>query len=384
MPDWKTSADTVIIGGGIMGCCLAYFLSISGQKNIVLLEKDLLARASTGLCVGGIRQQFSLPANILLSQRSLKILKDFEKEYQEDFEFHQDGYLFLVQRQETWKDFLSSVNIQKQYGVPVEVLTPGQISSRWPYLTVDDLQGGTFCPEDGYADPYRVAMAFAAQSRRRGVAIYEKTEVTGILTSLDRITGVKTSRGDIATPVVVNAAGAWAAEIARMTGLALPILPVRRQVFITKSFEAIPKPVPMVIDIDELFYFRGEHPGILTGMSDPNEPPGYEIHVDRDFLERIVEKAVHRVPVFAEAEILRGWAGLYAVTPDENPIIGPIPEAPGFFNMVGFSGHGFQHGPSVGRIMSKLILDGRTDFDLSPFSYTRFGKKKRTEEQRTV
>ena len=384
MSRWKRTAEIAVIGGGILGCSTAYHLAKRGQKEVVLLEKDLLAQASTGLSVGGIRLQFSHPANIRLSQETLCLFEHFEEEFNVDIGFYQVGYLFMLQKKNTWEDFLSSVELQRQFNVPVEILSPEEIKHRWPYLEVRDIQGGTFCPKDGYADPHNVAMAFANKSRKLGVRIEEKTKVTGIRVESSRVKGVETTKGPISAPIVVNAAGPWGGEVARMAGLEFPVKPYRRQVFMTKAFDAISKPIPMVIDFDALFYFRGEGPGLITGMSDRDEPPSFNTHVDWNFLEKVIEKAVHRAPVLEKAKILRGWGGLYAITPDENPIIGMMSQVKGFFCAIGFSGHGFQHGPAVGRILSELILDGYTDFDLTPFAYDRFGKIKEGGEKRAV
>ncbi len=384
MRSWKRTAEVAIIGGGIMGASTAYYLAKRGVSDVVILEKDLLAQASTGLSVGGIRQQFSHPANIRLSQKSVRVYEDFEEELGVDINFRQVGYLFLAQEDETWNDFLSSIKTQRQHNVLVEVLSAEEIKQLWPYLNVSDLKGGTFGPKDGYADPYLAAMGFANLARKLGVRIEERTKVTGIKIERGRVEGVETTKGPISSPVVVNVAGPWAGEVALMAGLDLPAKPYRRQVFITKSFEAIPKPVPMIIDQDVTFYFKGEEPGILMGMSNPDEPSSFNINMDRDFLEKVIEAAVHRAPILEKAEILRGWGGLYTITPDQNPIIGEMPSAEGFFCAIGFSGHGFQQAPAVGLILSELILNGQTDFDLKPFAYDRFEKKEQEGEKRVV
>jgi sarcosine oxidase subunit beta len=380
----KNSSEVVIVGGGIMGTSTAYYLAKRGASDVILLERDLLAQATTGLSVGGIRQQFSHPANIRLSQHSVRVFENFKEEFGVDIYFRKAGYLFLAQKEKTWIEFLSSVETQREMDVPVEVLTPEEIKRRWPYLRVDDLVGGTFGPEDGYADPYLVAMGFADQARKLGVRIEEKTEVTGIRIKNGKVEGVETTRGPIAVPVVVNVAGPWAGEVARMAGLEFPAKPYRRQVFATSPFDAIPKPVPMVIDQDLTFYFRGEEPNIIMGMSDAEEPSSFNTHVDRDFMEKVSEAAVHRAPILEKAEIIRGWGGLYTITPDDNPIIGADPGVEGFFYAIGFSGHGFQHAPAVGLIMSDLILCGRSSFDLKPFAYDRFDGIKKGGERRVV
>jgi len=371
----------VIIGGGIMGASTAYHLAKRGLTDVILLERDLLAQGSTGLSVGGIRQQFSHPANIKLSQESVRVFERFEEEFGVDIKFRQAGYLFLSRKEETWREFLSSVETQRNLGVPVEILAPEGIRMRWPYLNVEDILGGTFGPKDGYADPYLATMGFAGAARKLGVQIEELTKATEIKTAGGKVQGVLTTRGPVSCPVVVNAAGAWAAEVVRTAGLDLPVKPYRRQVFMTTAFEALPKPVPMIIDQDVSFYLRGADPGIILGMSDPKEPSSFHLNVDREFMEKVVEEAIHRVPALETARILRGWAGLYEVTPDDNPIIGGIPFLSGFYCACGFSGHGFQQGPAVGRILSQLILEGSTDFDLKPFAYHRFAAKSEGERK---
>lgn len=384
MGEWKHTADVVIVGGGIMGTSAAYHLAQRGCTDVIILEKDLLAQASTGLSAGGIRQQFSHPANIRLSQEAVRLFERFEKELGMDINFRQVGYLFLAQSKETWQEFLADVEVQHQHNVPVEVLTPDEIKHRWPYLAVDDLQGGTFGAEDGYADPYSAAMGFANAARQMGVRIEEQTKVTGIRIEGGRVQGVETTRGPISAPAVVNVAGPWGGKVAKMAGFDLPVQPYRRQVFVTKAFDAIPKPIPMILDIEPAFYFRGEGPGILMGMSDQNEPPSFNTNVDWRFLERVIEAAVRRAPILEEAEIVRGWGGLYAITPDDNPIIGALPGTEGLFCAIGFSGHGFQQAPTVGRILSELILDGQTHFDLSPFVHDRFDAIQEKRETRVV
>jgi sarcosine oxidase subunit beta len=384
MAAWKDTADVAIVGGGIMGASTAYHLASRGCNNVVILEKDLLAQASTGLSAGGIRQQFSHPANIRLSQESVRVFERFEELFGVDMEFRQVGYLFLARSQDVWQEFLTNVEVQRRFQVPVEALEPQEIKHRWPYLNVDDLRGGTFCPEDGYADPYMAAMGFANAARRLGVRIEEQTRVTAFRFKGGRVQGVETTRGALSAAVVVNVAGPWGGEVARMSGHDLPVKPYRRQVFVTQPFEAIPKPVPMILDIEPAFYFRGEGPGVLMGMSDPDEPSSYNTNVDYGFLERLIDMIIHRAPILEEAEIGRGWGGLYAITPDDNPIIGPLPGAEGLFCAIGFSGHGFQQSPTVGRILSELILDGKTDFDLSPFAHDRFDKVEGKGETRVV
>lgn len=384
MSTWQKTADVAILGGGIVGVSAAFFLSRHKPFRIVLLEKDGLAQATTGLSVGGIRQQFSHPSNILLSQNTLAFFEFFQKEYGIPLSFQKVGYLFLAQKEDTWRDFLSSVRTQKRYNVPVEILLPGEIQRRWPYLNVVDLNGGTFCPEDGYADPYEVTMVMAKIARQKGVNIFEQTEVTGVLVDRGKVSGVQTNRGDLSVPIVINAAGPWSGNIGRMAGLNYPVFPYRRQVFVTKAFQGLAKPIPLILDFDSLFYFREEGPAILLGKSDPREPSSFNVHVDRGFMETVIEAACHRVPVLGSAQIAKGWGGLYTITPDGNPIIGADPNIKGFYNAIGFSGHGFQHGPAVGQILSDLIIHGSTTLDMTPFHSDRFTQGPLHGEKRVV
>lgn len=379
--------DIIIIGGGIVGLSLAYYLAAKSDLRLALLEKDLLAQASTGLSVGGIRQQFSHPVNIRLSQHSLHLLDilRYQLGNQESFLIHQVGYLFLVQSDNVWSTFLENVALQQNLQVPVEVLSPAQIKKQWPFLRTDDLAGGTFCSADGYTDPYQVAMVYARGCRQQKVVILEQTPVEKIEVEAQRVQAVITPQGRLSASLVINAAGAWAGEVAALAGIKLPITPLRRQVFVTHPFRLGQQPLPLIIDFENHFYFREEGLGYLLGLSDPAESPGFKSGIELSLLERLTEIATHRVPTLAQASIARGWSGLYAMTPDENPILGPLPEVEGFWVASGFSGHGFQHAPAVGDILSDLILSGETNFDLGPYRYQRFQNSTSSKgEERTV
>jgi len=381
----KNSAEVVIIGGGVMGTSTAYHLAKLGCRDVVLLEKDQLASGSTGLSVGGIRQQFSTEANIRISQESVRGFERFEEEFETEIDFRQYGYLFLATEPQDWADFQDNVALQKSLGVPVQLLSPEEIAEIAPYLYLEDVIGGTFCPADGYADPHSVDMGFAKMARRLGVEICEGTEVTGIKVEGGRVQGVDTTQGPVSAPVVVNTAGPWAAQVGRMAGVELPVEPYRRQVLVTEPFEPIPNPVPLVIDFAPSFYFRREGASILMGMTDKDEPPSFNTNVDWDFLDQIVDKAIYRAPVLEQAGLMRSWAGLYSITPDDNPVIGGnIGGVEGFHCAVGFSGHGFQQSPAVGRILAELLTSGQTSFDISPFRLERFEEGETVGEKRVV
>jgi sarcosine oxidase subunit beta len=251
-----------------------------------------------------------------------------------------------------------------------------------PQLRVDDVVGGTYCPTDGFVDPHSVMMGFMLNARERGVRLLLDTQVTGIKVD-DRIAGVHTTRGFVSTPVVVNAAGPWAAEIAKMAGTELPVQPLRRQLVPTEPFDGLPQRFPMVIDMSTGFHFRREGKGILLAWNDPDEKPGFKSETDPAFVEKILTRAASRVPCLADASVnpRRAWAGLYEMTPDHHAIIGPSPDVEGLYFVNGFSGHGVMHSPASGRITADLILNGETKLiDAQQLSVDRFKTGKLLEE----
>jgi sarcosine oxidase subunit beta len=244
-------------------------------------------------------------------------------------------------------------------------------------VRLDGVRAASFCARDGIADPNGVTHGYANAARRAGVEIRRRTEVSAIHVERGRVRGVATADGTIAAPVAVNAAGPWAAEVGRMAGADLPVTPLRRHIFIASPPPGgwagrAPDSRIMVIDFDTTFYFHREGAGVLFGMGDPDERPGFDTSVRWDVLDRVTPAAVGRLPVLAEAPIANAWAGLYEMTPDAMPLIGPVPGVEGFFAIAGFSGHGFQHAPAAGRILADVICGRDPGCDLSPFSPARF------------
>lgn len=381
----RTSADVVIIGGGVIGTSIAYHLAKMGAQNTVVLEREsMLGMGSTGKCAGGIRQQFSTEVNIRLSMESVRFFENFREELDADPEFRQNGYLFLATTEEEVTAFQQNVALQRSLGLKVEILSPPEAKDLVPALNVEDVLLATYCPTDGYADPHSVLQGFAKGARRLGVEMCTDTEATAIELKAGKVRAVATNQGRIETPVVVDAAGPWLAIVGRMAGIELPVLPYRRQIFVTHPFPAIPDPVPMVIDFQPSFYFRKEGPGILMGMTDDEEPPSFNTHADWDFLAQVVEKAIHRAPILEQAGFMDGWGGLYAVTPDDNPILGPLPELEGFICAGGFSGHGFMLAPATGRAIAELILEGQSTVDISALSINRLREGREFREERVI
>jgi sarcosine oxidase subunit beta len=367
----------VIIGGGCMGASVAYHLAKQSVSNVVIVEREpLLGMGSTGKNAGGVRHQFSSEANVRLSIESIRLFERFEEEVGQEIDFHQDGYLFLLSSEASLGSFRSNAEMQRRLGVEVEMLTPAEARRLAPGLEVDGVIGATFCARDGIADPGGVTLGFAKAAQAAGVEVYKETEVTGIRTEGDNVTAVETTRGDISTRAVVNAAGPQARDIGRMVGLDIPVLPYRRHIFITEPIPsrfAAPSSKIMVIDFETTFYFHREGSGLLFGMSDADEPPGYNTTVSWDFLEKVSRVAAKRLPHLLDSGIAHAWAGLYEMTPDAMPIIGPAREVGGFFMINGFSGHGFQHSPAAGRLLAEMIARGEADdIDITPFAFDRF------------
>lgn len=382
----KVSSDVVIIGGGIVGISIAYHLAKKGCSNVIVLEKErLIGSGSTSKGAGGIRQQFSTEINIRLSMESVKIFEQLADEIGCKDLFYQNGYLFLLSTEEEMESFKKNVVLQRDMGLEVDILSPGDVKSMIPFVNTDDLLGATFCGTDGYADTDGVLQGFAREAKRLGVEIYLQTEVEGIEVKNGKVCRVKTGRGDIETHMIVNAAGPYSAIIGKMAGIDLPVRPFRRQIFITEPMSFIPDSMPMVIDFNTRFYCRKESGGLLMGGGEKKEQSSFDTNVDWDSLEILVEKGIHRIPAIKDAKIKRGWAGLYSITPDFNPILGRVPLVEGFICAVGFSGHGFMHSPVAGKLISELIIDGEAStIDLSPLGINRFGDKDKIVPEQNV
>ena len=370
-----SSADAVIVGGGCMGASVAFHLARRGMTRVVLVEREpQLGTGSTGRNAGGVRHQFSHEANIRLSIESIRALEQFEDLTGHATDLHLDGYLFLLSSQSSVDTFRRNVDVQRRCGVQVDWLGAQEAARLAPGLATDGVLAATFCARDGIADPNGVTMGFAKAAQHAGVTIERDTEVTAIATAYGRVSGVTTSGGSISTPIVVNAAGPHARAIGAMAGVEVPVDPYRRHIFITNATSGVPSSRIMVIDFDTTFYFHREGAGVLFGMGDRDEVPTFDMTVQWDFLPKVIDVAVRRLPALQDAAISHAWAGLYEVTADANPLIGES-SLPGFHLITGFSGHGFQHSPAAGRILADLITGGDPAFDLSPFAPDRFEGK---------
>jgi len=365
------AAAVVIVGGGVIGTSAAFHLAEAGV-DVVLIERAGLGSGSTCRAAGGVRAQFSDALNIQIAQRSLAAFRDFARRPGWEIDLKQVGYLFVLTHDSELEVFERSVALQSEYGVPSRILSAEEVRQRCPLLEGADILAGAFSPEDGHATPEGVVQGYAFAARGHGAHIRVGCEVLGFNTSGREITEVITTQGSIRTNTVICAAGAWSRDCAAMVGVDLPVTPLRRQVLFTEAMDGLPPDLPMTIDFASSFYFHREGPGLLFGMSDPNETPGFSVETTDDWVPGLMEVVQRRAPRIADAGIRGGWAGLYEMTPDHNAIIGETADVSRFLYATGFSGHGFLQGPAVGEILRDIVLERPPFVDISPLGAERF------------
>lgn len=380
-----TKANMIVIGGGVMGASSAYHLAKRGVRDIILLEKEAyFGQGATGRCAGGVRYQFTTEVNIRLSQASLPMLAGLEEETGQTADYRPCGYLFLLTRESDLDIFRRNVAFQNQLGVPTQWLDGDEIRRMLPMMRLGDVLAGTIHEKDGLADPNSVVMAYINAAQRLGVETYNDCEVTGISAAGSRVQGVETATGTIECDLVVNAAGPWAGQLGKLAGVEIPITPLRRQMFTTTPLPQIPSDFPFVIDFEQSLYFHREGPGLLIGMSNPDEKPGFDQSVDPEWELVNMEAAAARLPLLEQAGVTSRWAGLYENTPDAHPVFGATP-LEGFYICAGFSGHGFMHGPIAGKLMSEIILDGQGNtVDVGALDLDRFKRGQLIQEYNVV
>src|SRR5262250_2975573 len=371
------TADVIVIGAGIMGVSTAYHLARRRFGRIVVLERDTVCSGSTALASGGIRHQYANRLGVELTTHSILVYERFEEEFGVDPNFRQHGYLILIATEEEMAAARRAVAMQRSLGVTVELLDAAATRALCPYLNTDDLLGATYTPRDGYADPYLCATAIAARARELGVAIEQQQEVVGFVRHGDRVTGVVTARGTFEAPAVVIATGAWSGVVGKLAGVDIPVRPHRRHKFMTAPFPAdrIPATTPFVIDPHRNFSLRREGEGLLLGHGRRDEPDSFSTEIDRTLEPGVVERSIHRAPALADARLMRAYAGLYEMTPDQTGIVSAVPGVTGLHVIAGFSGHGFMHGPIAGQLMAEMLVHGRAvTMDASALDLARFAR----------
>jgi sarcosine oxidase subunit beta len=378
------SADVVIIGAGIVGSSIAYHLAEAGCTNVLVLERETRqGLGSTGKSMGGVRAQFATDVNIKMSLYSIPFLDRFEEATGHPSGYKPHGYLFMATNDRHMDYLRANHGRQEALGLKgAEMLKPADVAKVLPQMRADDIVGGSFCPTDGFVDPNSVMAGFMAKAIERGVKLARAREATGIQVEHGEITGVITNNGPISTRTVVNAAGPWAAGVAKLAGEDLPVEPLRRMLVPTEPFPGLPDRLPMMIDMSTGWHFRPEGVGLLMAWAH-QEKPGLRTDFDPGFIESVLTHAANRVPCFADLAVnpRRCWAGCYEMTPDHHSILGPAPNVRGLFFANGFSGHGVMHSPATGRIVSDLILRGETDLiDADELNVRRFSEGRAIEE----
>lgn len=366
------SADVVVIGGGVMGTSIAFHLAEAGVRRVVLLERDALGSGSTSKAAGGVRAQFSDELNIALGARSLQAFARFRERPGQDIDLHRVGYLFCLDRERDVAAFEASVALQNSMGVPSRMIEPEQAGRLCPLLRTDGLLAAAYSPDDGHCAPESVVLGYATAARRLGAELRTGCEVLDVETVGGQVTAVITTAGRVETPTVICAAGAWSARVGAMVGVDLPVTPVRRQIVVTEQVAGLPPDLPMTIDFSTTFYFHREGRGLLLGMSDPDEEPGFGLERSDAWLPRLADAITARAPSVLDAGLRTGWAGLYEVTPDHNALIGEAAGVSRFLYATGFSGHGFLQGPAVGEVLRDLYLGEPPVIDVSPLDVRRF------------
>ncbi|HET9919951.1 MAG TPA: FAD-dependent oxidoreductase [Ktedonobacteraceae bacterium] len=378
-------ADVLVIGAGIMGASCALRLSERGLHVAVLEAQSAPAMGSTGRSAAGVRIQYTEEVNIRISWQSIQEYQHFQELYGEDAGYRPVGYLFLVPP-EQWSEHLESVALQQRLGAPVHVLSP-EAAQDMIAFDASGIAGVTHGPVDGIVDPHSVTFTYLRLAKERGASVYTDTP----LISAKRAGNswqAETPKGSFEAPYLVNAAGAWAGEVARRAGLAaqVPVQPIRRIVYMTA-----PTPwqhvYPLTIDLTSGFYLRSEGQRILFGKSNPDEPPGFTEGVDWDWLEPTISVGIERFPWLEETRLdsQACWWGYYEVTPDHNPILGRLPGVENWINVTGFSGHGVQQAPAIGQLIAEEVVLGRAQsINIDPLRITRFATNQQSRERNII
>lgn len=364
-----SQAEVVVIGGGVMGTSVAFHLAEAGVRDVVVVERDELGSGSTCKAAGGVRAQFSDELNIRLGARSLEAFQRFPQRPGQEIDLHRVGYLFLLSTREHVSAFERNVALQNSLGVQSRMITVEEARRMSPLIETDGLLAATYSPDDGHCTPESVVLGYATAARRLGARFCTRTTVRSIVRTGSDISGVVTDRGTISTGTVVCAAGAWSKQIGAMVDVFLPVEPLRRQIMFTEPMPDLHPIVPFTIDFASTFYFHREGQGLLFGMSDPDETPGFKLDMSDAWLPRLTEAIGRRAPKLLDVGVKNGWAGLYEVTPDHNALIGSVGR---FFYATGFSGHGFLQGPAVGEVVRDLVLDREPFLDVSSLDVSRF------------
>jgi len=379
----ERECDAIVVGAGIVGAATAYRLAQAGLAVCILEAAAAPATQATARSAAGVRVQFTEPVNVFLSLESIREYRHFKELFGVDSGYKPIGYLFLVPAGEE-ETYRAALQMQNSLGASSQELSVAEAKK---IVDFDDagIAFATWGPDDGVIDPHVVTMGYLSAARRLGARLLMETElVKAERRGEDWL--VETTKGTMSTPVIVNAAGAWAGLVARRAGFELPVEPYRRMVFMTGPL-AEARGKPLTVDVASGFYLRGEGERLLFGMSNHDEPAGFNEGMDWGWLEPTLEAGLGRFPWLEPAGLdhSASWWGYYAITPDHNPILGAMPGVPGWYNAVGFSGHGVQHAAAVGRLLAEEVVDGRaSSINIDPLRYERFASGAGLREKNIV
>ncbi|MDR2183949.1 MAG: FAD-binding oxidoreductase [Clostridiales bacterium] len=373
----KNTADYVIIGGGISGVTIGYFLMKYGAKNVVILERDYLAAGATGRCGAGIRQQWGTELNCLMAKFSCEFFENAKDELEIgdgiDIEFHQGGYLLLISTERELAQTKKNIALQNSLGIASRLLGTSEINEIAPALSTEGILAGAFHERDGHLNPFHTTQAFARAFVRLGGIIHTNTNVSRVTTDRGRVTGVDTNRGHIATDCVINAAGGYSQQVAAMAGVSLPLYSVRHNILVTEAVERALNPVIMSFSLN--FYCQQvPHGSFIMGRTCENQPRDLRVTADSAFPVAMAKTITRAMPPLKKLRMLRQWAGLYNMSPDKCPIYSAAPGLAGFYTAAGYSGHGFMLAPATGQSMAELILGHAPTLPWPRLGLSRFEK----------
>ncbi len=371
------TADVIIIGGGIMGASTAFSLARRGVTNVLVLERRQVASGATGKSSGLVRMHYTNPIETQLAFRAFQWFKHWDEIVGGDCGFVQTGVLRLATPDLVPK-LQANVRMQQDIGVNTRVVSRAEIDHIQPGLWLDDIEAAAYEPESGYADPSSTAFALMNAARAQGVRLRTNTEVTRILTTGSRVTGVETNQGQFAAPVVLIAANAWSLPLLQSVGQELPLYVERHEVVVAERPPAAAAPHVTILDGPLDLYFRIEGSSLTligTGSGEPADPDAYSETTTAAHVERVGERIARRFPAMHDAGVRRSLVGIYDMTPDDLPVLDRVPGTDGLFCAVGFCGHGFKISPAVGAVMAELITTGGSlALDLDLVRFTRFAE----------
>jgi sarcosine oxidase subunit beta len=365
----------VIIGGGIIGASVAYNLASEfSQRNIVVFEKSRLGSGSTSASLGGFRHQFSSKTAIKLSIESSMILEQFESSFGYDPLIKRDGYCFIASKKSSYEVLKRNRELALELGIDVELLDRDELQRFFPFYSFDGIIGGTLSRADGHASTLAVLQGYVSKSKTLGVKYLENSKVSQISIVNGKAERISTEQGkNVEASKVLISAGAFSGLVGKLAGVNIPVNPLPRKILVTDSFhDSVPLEIPIIVDVDSTLAIGREGRAMIFADNESIDEPSFELSFPSGYDERVISKAINRVPSLAKASIAYSDMGLYEMTPDSNPIVSKVKEVEGLYCCAGFAGHGFMHAPAIGKLMAGIIMGEKPHIDLSEYRLDRF------------